>query len=63
MASKSKKREKKAKPAVKKVAKKPAVRKMNVTKSEGPLVPLHDRVVVRHLSEAEAGTANSFGRK
>jgi chaperonin GroES len=55
----------KAKKVVKKVAKK------QVTSSKsrssrggevlGPLVPLHDRVVVRQLTEAETGTQNSFG--
>lgn len=51
---------KKAKPVVRKAANKPKASSV-VKKSEGPLAPLHDRVVVRHLSESEAGTANAFG--
>jgi chaperonin GroES len=66
MAQNSKKIAKKARPAVRKVAKKQGKSskvssKQSSTSGEGPLVPLHDRVVVRHLTEAEAGTANAFG--
>jgi chaperonin GroES len=66
MTQKSKKTAKKARPVVKKVAKKLASKPKHIAtktsaSSEGPLVPLHDRVVIRHLTEAEAGTANTFG--
>ncbi len=64
MAKKSKKAAKKSvkKTAPKKVKKvaNNSPKKMGVA-STGPLVPLHDRVVVRQLTEAETGTANAYG--
>ncbi|MFM2374483.1 MAG: hypothetical protein RLZZ234_478 [Candidatus Parcubacteria bacterium] len=56
----AKKTVKKAQPTVKKVAKKLAVAP-RAASSDGPLVPLADRVVIRHLTDVEAGTTNSFG--
>lgn len=46
---------KKAKGVAKKQTAKPA------SKVTGPLVPLHDRVVIRSLTEVEAGTTSTFG--
>ncbi len=60
MAKKTQKKMKKAAPA-KKVAKKQSASAPTTKMAQGPLVPLHDRVVVRQLTEAESGTANQFG--
>jgi chaperonin GroES len=60
MAKKTIKKAKKAAPA-KKVAKKQGVSAPAKKVVQGPLVPLHDRVIVRQLTEAEAGTQNAFG--
>lgn len=48
-----------AKKTAKKVAKKALVRVERA--ATGPLVPLHDRVVVRHLTEGEMGTKSLSG--
>ena len=65
MAQKTKKKTAKKATSARKVAKKPAVAKVkgkNASRvATGPLVPLHDRIVVRHLTETEAGTQNAFG--
>ena len=64
MPKKAKKVVKKIAPKmVKKVAKKtsPKVSMANMTKSEGPLTPLHDRVVLRQLKEDEMGTKSLHG--
>jgi chaperonin GroES len=61
MAQKKKAKAKKAAPkAVKKVAKK-TPSKVSPMKSEGPLTPLHDRVVLRQLKEDEMGTKSLHG--
>ncbi len=48
---------------VKKVAKKtsPKVSMAKMPKSDGPLTPLHDRVVLRQLREEETGTKSLHG--
>ncbi len=51
---------KSVKKVVRKVAKK-APSKAAIAKSEGPVTPLHDRVVIRHLSENEMGTKSAYG--
>jgi chaperonin GroES len=65
MAKKTQKKKaaKKAAPkAVKKVAKKTSPKiSAHISKSEGPLTPLHDRVVLRQLKEDEMGTKSLHG--
>lgn len=51
---------KNAKKVVKKVAK-TAIPARAEKAGQGPLVPLHDRVVVRHLTEGEMGTKSLSG--
>lgn len=58
MAKKAKKKTKKVVRA-KKIAKKQPSKAESKTK--GPLVPLNDRVVIRSLTDTEAGTTNKFG--
>lgn len=60
-ATKKIKKTKKATPAkkMKKAVKKQASKA--VSKTTGPLVPLNDRVVIRSLTDTEAGTTNKFG--
>lgn len=52
-----------AKKSIKKVVKKVAKKRASkaVAMSAGPITPLHDRVVIRHLSEGEMGTKSAYG--
>jgi chaperonin GroES len=38
-----------------------AARAGEVSKARGPLIPMNDRIVIRHLTEDESGSRNSFG--
>ena len=52
---------KQVKKVVKKVAKKQASTASKRTAAAGPITPLHDRVIIRHLSESEMGTKSLSG--
>ena len=52
---------KQVKKVVKKVAKKQASTASKRTTAAGPITPLHDRVIIRHLSESEMGTKSLSG--